>query len=164
LKKSHKVIILAGIPGSGKSTYIEGLMKTFSEDISVSIVSADHYFIKYGTYKYVAHDIPHAHKQCQNRFSDALDMDVDVIFVDNTNILSKHRKPYVQEALDCGYEVEIHALPADVEASASRNIHGVDLDVCQRMFDSFDLEFGTIYDHKRQKIGTITKEQVGLSG
>lgn len=160
--KMKKVILVAGIPGSGKTTYIQNLIAGFDPKTTVVVVSADHYFMKDGEYRYVADQIPKAHAQCKFRFLEALDMDIDVIFVDNTNILNKHRKPYVEEALDNNYEVEIHALPADVDLSASRNVHGVDREVCQRMKDSFDLEFGTIYNHEKMKIGFITREQVGM--
>jgi predicted kinase len=157
-----KVIILAGIPGSGKSTYIKKYMDDIPDDIiddmTYIVVSADHYFMQNGVYSFRGQDLGKAHTQCSTKFHEALDTGIELIFVDNTNIHHKHRKQYIDDAIEAGYHVEIHAIPCDPETAATRNVHGVPLHACQRMHKEFDLEFGNIYsfDMEYHKIGRIS--------
>jgi len=154
------VYILVGVPGSGKSTLIHKMM-----DEHTTIVSADHYFMRDGKYCFDRQQLGKAHASCQSNFELAIKLRTKTIFVDNTNIRARDRKFYIDMALDNDYEVEILALPVDVNISVARNVHGVPAEAIQRMKDSCDLEFGKIYKVTKTDttvIGEITREQVGF--
>lgn len=155
------VYILVGVPGSGKSTLIHKMM-----DEHTTIVSADHYFMRDGKYRFDRQQLGKAHTSCQNNFELAIKLQTSTIFVDNTNIKARDRKFYIDMALENDYEVQILALPADVEASVARNVHGVPAEAIQRMKDTCDLEFGKVYKVTKEGTfitGEITKQEVGLN-
>ena len=114
-----KVIILRGVPGSGKSTQTKKYPDAY-------IVSADHYFMDdKGVYRFDMAKIGAAHGQCKGRFEAALKALKPLIIVDNTNTTVKELKFYVEAAKTAGYEVEIVRIDCDPEVAAKRNVHGV---------------------------------------
>lgn len=114
-----KVIILRGVPGSGKSTESKKYPDAY-------VVSADHYFIgKDGIYRFDMNKIASAHGQCKSRFEAALSEKKPVVVVDNTNTTVKELKFYVETARRAGYAVEIVRIDCDPEIAAARNVHGV---------------------------------------
>lgn len=114
-----KVIILRGVPGSGKSTESKKHPDAY-------IVSADHYFIgKDGIYRFDMDKIASAHGQCKAKFEVALAEKRPLVIVDNTNTTVKELKFYVETAKSAGYVVEIVRIDCDPEVAAARNIHGV---------------------------------------
>jgi predicted ABC-type ATPase len=127
-----KVIILSGVSGSGKTTYIEDQIHI--EDLrSYGIVSADHYFMRGDGYHFDASKLSEAHAECFRQFIDNLRMGVETVFVDNTNCSNEEIAPYYLGAQAFGYEVEIITLDvrlsigsAHVENFAKHNLHGVD--------------------------------------
>jgi predicted kinase len=80
---SKNVIILRGVPGSGKSTFASLLSghHTF-------IACADDYFVQEnGEYKFDASLISHAHAWCQRQFLTAMeDPWFETVIVANTNV------------------------------------------------------------------------------
>lgn len=142
-----KVIILCGIPGSGKSTYIKN---NFVEPV---ICSADIYWEKLAeargkTYKEVwnREGLGKAHEYSHDQFINALRNKNPLVIVDNTNLSHKARKFYIDEGKAHSYKVEIHTLPFDVDICAKRNVHGVDRDGIAAMMKNIDIDMGKIYD------------------
>jgi len=122
-----KVIILRGVPGSGKSTE----SKKYSD---AYIVSADHYFIGAdGIYRFDMGRIASAHGQCKAKFAAALKAKKPTVIVDNTNTTVKEFKYYVELAKAEGYEVEIIRIDCDPSVAAARNVHGVPKEAVLRM-------------------------------
>lgn len=114
-----KVIILRGVPGSGKSTQTKLYPDAY-------IVSADHYFTdSKGVYHFDMGKIGAAHGQCKGRFESALKVLKPLIIVDNTNTTVKELRFYVEAAQAAGYTVEIVRIDCDPEVAAKRNVHGV---------------------------------------
>lgn len=130
-----RVIIMQGIPGSGKSTYISRTRKP--GDV---VFSADHYFFGQAGgwgYNFDPRKLPEAHQKCLrgflSRVRHSLPSSGD-IFVDNTNIHAWEIAPYYSAAEAFGAEVKIVRLVCtSVGVAARRNIHGVPVDVVERM-------------------------------
>lgn len=127
-----RVVIMAGCSGSGKSSYIA---KHFP---SAYVVSADHFFMRDGEYEFNRSQLHQAHSQCQTNYLDALTSGVELIVVDNTNTRLKEMRPYIEPALELGYEVEIVVLLVNVRKAFKRNKHGVPLAVIEKMAARLD--------------------------
>ena len=125
-----KVVILQGIPGSGKSSYAASLPG------EVVICSADHYFLKDGKYKFDRFKLPEAHASCMRTFVETVRKGGDVtVVVDNTNPTINEVLPYYVVAKAYNAKIQIVTLHCNPEVGADRNIHGVSLHECQVMAD-----------------------------
>lgn len=111
---SMKVTVLRGISGAGKSTWVS------RHAADAAVVSADHYFIVDGEYRFDASKLQEHHGKCFRAFMDAIQSGTVSIVVDNTNIEAWEYSPYVIAAEAFGYEVELLTLDCTVEASLSR--------------------------------------------
>lgn len=151
-----KIIILRGVPGSGKSHFT----KDFDEE-TTTVVSADFLFqnradmlgVTY-TEAFNPADLPKAHAQCLRRFTEEVirlddaplsgeDFEADqkkVVVVDNTNITAVEMAPYVALAQAYGCSVEIHRFDIDTLTASYRNTHGVSGAVVGRMNSSLRAE------------------------
>lgn len=137
-----KVIILRGIPGSGKSFYAKKLleealfqMKDLSS-VGMGICSADYYFEKSGEYKFDPSKLGEAHAECFRFFIDSLNHGNDLTIVDNTNTTALEIAPYIQGAMAFGYEYEIIYIHCDVDVAFKRQTHDVPLNTMKRMDDN----------------------------
>jgi len=119
------VIILQGVPGSGKSFFANEFV---SRARGKSVVcSADDYFYKLGGGKY-AFDVSklgEAHGACFRKFIAAVQEGVEVVIVDNTNTTTTEIAPYVLGGEAHGYTVEVIRVVCDPVVAAARNTHGV---------------------------------------
>jgi predicted kinase len=131
---TKRVEILRGIPGCGKSRYVRAKYPRVEGAITVS---ADDYFLKDGAYCFDPTKLPQAHAACLKRFTTYLVRRYDaVLIVDNTNSTIAEIAPYYQLAQAFGYPCTIVEFDGDVEVCAARNIHGVPLDVVQKIHDA----------------------------
>ena len=138
---SKKVIILRGLPGSGKSTIAKQLHEASNSSI---ILSTDEFFYKDGVYNWTPELSPRMHLANQFRFIGAMLNGVDQIIIDNTNIHLYAMNRYLRlMLLFKEYEAEIIHVRTklnDVEL-AERNIHGVPRATITKMrmdFESLD--------------------------
>ena len=119
-----QVKILAGISGSGKSTY-SNLFQ------SAHICSADKFFTDAdGNYNFNPALLGGAHGACLRDFAGWLQTGgSDLLIVDNTNTTVAEVAPYAALALAFGYELEIVIFKIkdreDMEKCVTRNTHGV---------------------------------------
>lgn len=145
------VRILRGVPGSGKSTYVASM--GHSATTAARVVSADHHFMVDGAYKFDARKLPEAHQACWRSFYAALnERDIDVIYVDNTNISAAEIGPYVLPAESCGWQVEIITLECDPVVAAARNVHGVPAESVHRMharLQAAEKDFPPFWRHRK---------------
>ena len=134
-----KVIILRGIPGSGKSTLGKQIQAEAQKaGGSVAIVSTDQHFYELGggTYKFDPSQIGQAHSGCFRKFIEALTAGTNLIIVDNTATSGVEVSPYRLGAEAFGYEVEIKRVMADPEVGLERNKHGVPKQFIESMHES----------------------------
>lgn len=147
------IIIMRGIPGSGKSYLAEKLAGSLKrQGTQVITCSADHHFIgEDGNYAFDPDRIEQAHAACLFKFIEALRDDGDhAIIVYNTNIRRIHVAPYA--AIIKAYQhtgwidaklIAVHVLQNPLIA-IDENIHGVPDSTIWSMHDGFEmLDSGT---------------------
>lgn len=123
------VIILRGIPGSGKST----VANLFGQ-MGAVICSTDNYHMINGEYKFNPKKLGEYHNKNLNNFIEYIQKETQMIIVDNTNIKRNHYLPYIEEAKANGYEIyAITFVPQNIEECIKRNVHGAPEDVIRRM-------------------------------
>ncbi|NWI33928.1 N4BP2 protein, partial [Sula dactylatra] len=142
-KKMHLIgqvlVLLRGVPGSGKSY----LARTLLEDNPGGIIlSTDDYFYKHGQYHYDPNCLGEAHDWNRKRAKEAFEMGISPIIIDNTNIQAWEMKPYVTLAQQFKYKVVFREpdtwwkfKPKELE---KRNIHGVSKEKIKRMLEQYE--------------------------
>ena len=125
------VVIMRGLPGSGKSSTVDQLVRACEAvDKTVAVCSADAFFTKQGKYRFNAKKLGEAHAASFANFKAALqDPGVHHVIVDNTNSKCWEFKHYVDAAQDHGAKVRIVEMQCDSEEQArklgARNRHSV---------------------------------------
>jgi predicted kinase len=133
-----KLVILRGLPGSGKSTRAKQLQ---SGNSNSSIRSADALFVENGVYKFVPERLGYVHHRNRQLVEEDMAAGVELIIVDNTNICHRDYRPYVELAEQYGYEVQFEIIGEFDEAACFiyhvRNEHSVPLWKIQEMAQKF---------------------------
>lgn len=122
------LILVRGIPGSGKSTYVE----TEYKDTYDVFLEADMYFTKNGEYKFDGSKIKKAHEWCQNTARVFLDMGNSVV-VSNTFTKLWEMKPYFEMAKESGHDVMVIRMTGEYQ-----NVHGVPQEKVEEMKKRFE--------------------------
>jgi predicted kinase len=132
MQNNSKCFILSGVPGAGKSTWIQN-QSWFKES---TIYSADSFFTKDGIYKLDPSKELDAHNFCLREFIrgchskwEALQLEANtntsIVVVDNINSSVEEIAPYYAIAKAYGYDVELITLLLASEIAYCRNIHNV---------------------------------------
>lgn len=96
-----KLILIRGLPGSGKSTRARLEFPTFKH------YEADQYFMdQFGHYRFDSTKLDRAHASCLSRTREALRCGIDVV-VSNTFIRKDSLRPYLELAAAVGVEVTV---------------------------------------------------------
>ena len=140
-----KLIILRGLPGTGKSSYIaQKYYKTATpaplahEDDTCIVISADHFYSNLftGEYTYVAGKIGQAHAEALTLGIQAMAFGVETIIKDDTNCSKWEYAAISAAARGFGYEIEevdLYDGGLSDLTLAHRNTHGVPLDTIKYM-------------------------------
>ncbi|XP_021233956.1 NEDD4-binding protein 2-like 2 isoform X2 [Numida meleagris] len=139
---SQKVlIILRGLPGSGKSTLSRVLLGCSRDGI---VLSTDDYFRQQDGYTYNAAQLGDAHDWNQKRAKQAMEQGKSPVIIDNTNTQAWEMKPYVEVALEKGYRVEFREPDTwwkfDPEELEKRNKHGVTREKIAQMLERYEYQ------------------------
>ena len=152
-----KLILMRGLPGSGKSTYARSrALSTMSEGSpSVVVCSTDDQFLnEKGEYVFDPTLLGVNHQANQLKVLRCMIAGVKVVIVDNTNTTHKEMKPYKDMAVTHGYEVEEilvgreqlfpgmdgspHAFADYIDLCTRRNIHKVPREAILKMARRFE--------------------------
>lgn len=140
-----KLIILRGLPGSGKTTVAEEICYHLIHDTDafVTIRSTDSKFLDAdGNYKFDPKKLGEYHLLNQQEVQEDMISGAEVIIVDNTNTQRWEIKPYIDLAIQHGYTVEEKIVgkfdSESIAIYAQRNTHGVPLEAIQRMAARFE--------------------------
>ncbi len=133
------LVLVRGIPGSGKSTVAKLLTRT-GDDCEWFHFEADMYFLdKEGNYNWDPSKIGDAHKWCQKHTYDRLKMEYNVV-VSNTFTTLKELRPYFVMAK------ELSITPTVITANgAFNNVHNVPNEVLDKMRNRFDHDISSLF-------------------
>ena len=129
-----QLILLRGLPGSGKST--------FAETLGGIHIEADQYFMRDGIYEFDASQIKNAHNYCQSQTRAWMTHNVnsitpDRIIVSNTFTQEWEMDAYFEMAEEFGYQV--FSLIVE-NRHGGMNVHGCPEDKIEQMRNRFEIE------------------------
>ncbi|XP_037383041.1 NEDD4-binding protein 2-like 2 isoform X2 [Talpa occidentalis] len=140
-KLQKLLILLRGLPGSGKTTLSRILLGQSRDGI---VFSTDDYFLHQDGYRYNVNQLGDAHDWNQNRAKQAINQGRSPVIIDNTNTQAWEMKPYVEMAIGKGYSVEFHEPETwwkfDPEELEKRNKHGVSRKKIAQMLDRYEYQ------------------------
>jgi len=125
------LIIVRGIPGSGKSSFAE--LISFGKNIC----TADDYFMVNGEYKYDGSKQGNAHAFCQYKCKVLMEENTIQIVVANTSVTEKELKPYYDLAKEFNYKVFSVIVENRHEG---QSIHNVPEEVIEKMKQRFSIK------------------------
>jgi len=135
----HVMVILRGLPGSGKSSLAAKMIKTAHHGVSLS---TDEFFIKRGVFTFKPELLGDAHAWNQRRAKDAVKDKMMLVIIDNTNTMAWEMRPYVELGLNNNYKV--HIMEPDTawkfkpKVLALKNSHNVPKQKIEIMLDRYE--------------------------
>lgn len=125
----RELIIVRGIPGSGKST--------FAYMLGRAVCTADDWYMRNGVYRWDYRNIGDAHDWCQRKCRRFMQKGVERVIVANTSITPRAMQPYLDMAELFGYK----AFSIIVEnRHGNSSIHNVPEETLINMRSKFDIK------------------------
>ena len=127
LSSSLTMLVMRGLPGSGKSTVVSSITRLYPGAV---VCSADQYFMtEDGKYEFDASLLKFAHQQSQNKARDACEAGERLVVVDNTGVKRWELVNYFRMAQSFDYTVILleprTPWKFNVNQLAIKNTHGV---------------------------------------
>ena len=144
-KPNQELIVLRGIPGSGKSTKAKSLVgqgKIHSTDDLIDGTGDYRGFFANMISTGDFNPLSQMHSKNLKNAIESMKSGISPVVVDNTNIKQNESKSYVVAALELGYAddnikfIDIGTAGLDAETLAKRNTHSVPLEKIKSMIDS----------------------------
>jgi predicted kinase len=122
------LILLRGLPGSGKTT----LANLLSEEGKYPVHSIDSYFTdaQTGAYNFEFDKNHLAYKQCEEQTEQSIKQGIEKIFIDNTFTLEWEMEPYFKLASQYNYSIFVVTVE---NRHGNKNTHGVSDEQIQKM-------------------------------
>ena len=135
MEKQFALILLRGLPGSGKTT----LAKVLSENITYPMFSVDDYFTNEitGEYTFDFEKNHLAYKQCEALTCDAMKKSIPKIIVHNTFTMDWELEPYFNLATVYNYQLFIITVE---NYHGHNNVHEVSDNQLQKMADKYKVK------------------------
>ena len=131
------LILLRGIPGSGKTTLGEVILYTPGAKNTNNVLSADDFFLdENGNYIFDSSKLKEAHNQCQQKCAERMKMELSKIVIANTFTQEWEMKPYFDMAER--YKYRVHCVVVE-NRHDGKNIHDVPDDKLKIMKDRFEI-------------------------
>lgn len=142
------LVIMRGVPGSGKSTTAKAILKIAANSGQTAVICSNDDYPGYydnpeGKYDWSPKKCNKAIDYCRDKFKMAIQNRVDVIILDNTNVTRKAFGYYEEIAQEEGYEVVFNQNvpqenPEYIETCAKRNLHGVNAGIIRSMIKNWE--------------------------
>ena len=137
IEKQGELILLRGLPGSGKTTLANIILQQPNNNPQ-EVLSADDFFEnKDGEYNFDVTKLKEAHNYCQFRCSERMRQQKSRIVVANTFTQEWEMDEYFKMAERYNYRV--HTVIVE-NRHGNENIHGVPKDKLQQMKDRFQIK------------------------
>ena len=131
------LILLRGLPGSGKTTLAEVILQS-NQGTRPDVLSADNYFMdEKGNYNFDTSKLKEAHNNCQQACADRMRLEFSKIVVANTFTEEWEMKPYFEMAER--YKYRVHTIVVE-NRHDSKNIHNVPEDKLKQMQNRFQIK------------------------
>lgn len=124
-----ELILLRGLPGSGKTTLAKSLTELYIE--------ADLFFMKDGEYVFDSTKLKDAHNWCQDVVEHWMNTEADRIVVSNTFTQEWEMGPYFKMADDYGYRV--YSLIVE-NRHGNKSVHDVPDATINNMLNRFEVK------------------------
>ena len=126
-----EVVILRGIPGSGKSTFARKLAS------KENICEADEFMVNDdGEYDFNPARLGYCHDQCYEKFKRLLVLGTPTVIVSNTSTTEREMTSYIKLSESMGYKVTFLIVE---NRHGNTSVHGVPEDKLQIMRDRFQI-------------------------
>lgn len=131
------LILLRGLPGSGKSTLGEIILQMNNQQ-KPDVLSADNFFIdEKGSYNFDGSKLKEAHNMCQQKCAERMRLEFSKIVVANTFTQDWEMEPYYEMAERYGYRV--HSVIVE-NRHGGKNIHNVPDEKVEQMKNRFQID------------------------
>lgn len=133
--EQHSLILLRGLPGSGKTT----LAKILSEQEKYPVYSVDDYFTnnETGDYQFDYKNNHLAYKQCEEQTKQAMLDDSSKIIVHNTFTIDWELEPYFKLASQFNYRLFVVTVE---NYHQNPNLHNVSEEQLQKMAEKYKVK------------------------
>lgn len=131
------IVLLRGIPGSGKSTLGDVILQT-TQSNNQDVLSADNFFNDdKGNYNFDVTKLKEAHNWCQQKCAERMKLEFSKIVVANTFTQEWEMAPYFEMA--DRYKYRIHTVIVE-NRHDGKNIHDVPEDKLEIMKNRFEIK------------------------